>query len=289
MIKVTQVADDGTETASIEVDDFTIEVLYAGLAEMLREAAETPGSMTTTAVRPATRGAPTAPEDPHPYPHVIERDGVDGRQAVLASVRAVGALFDRRKSRNRRAASGKVTGRAVLSVGGVHRSWSAFALAVVRHRCACHGPRVVSPPARWSATHGAYALPGSVHTRTVVRLGRPIGTPPPTSAPARELRDPGHSGLGLTPGRAGDRLGLRGGARSISIAYAAPGFTLECPAASQGHQASTSCVSQNSPCDEQRIITIADPCPAAYMNEASNSWVLMGESNAPIDPYGQCP
>lgn len=48
MIKVTQVADDGTETASIEVDDFTIEILYAGLAEMLREAAEMPGSVTTT-------------------------------------------------------------------------------------------------------------------------------------------------------------------------------------------------------------------------------------------------
>jgi hypothetical protein len=38
MIKVTQVAEDGTETASIEVDDFTIEVLYAGLAERLKEA-----------------------------------------------------------------------------------------------------------------------------------------------------------------------------------------------------------------------------------------------------------
>ncbi len=41
MIKVTQVADDGTETASIEVDDFTIEVLYAGLAEMLKGATHT--------------------------------------------------------------------------------------------------------------------------------------------------------------------------------------------------------------------------------------------------------
>jgi hypothetical protein len=39
MIKITQLADDGTETASIEVDDFTIEVIYSGLAEMLREAA----------------------------------------------------------------------------------------------------------------------------------------------------------------------------------------------------------------------------------------------------------
>ena len=32
MVKVIQLADDGTETASIEVDDFTIEVIYAGLA-----------------------------------------------------------------------------------------------------------------------------------------------------------------------------------------------------------------------------------------------------------------
>lgn len=46
MIKVTQMADDGTETVSIEVDDFTIEVLYAGLAEMLREAVESPGTVT---------------------------------------------------------------------------------------------------------------------------------------------------------------------------------------------------------------------------------------------------
>jgi hypothetical protein len=39
MIKVIHVADDGTEMAAIEVDDFTIEVIYSGLAEMLREAA----------------------------------------------------------------------------------------------------------------------------------------------------------------------------------------------------------------------------------------------------------
>ncbi len=39
MIKVTQLAEDGTETASIEVDDFTIEVIYSGLAKMLHDAA----------------------------------------------------------------------------------------------------------------------------------------------------------------------------------------------------------------------------------------------------------
>jgi hypothetical protein len=42
MVRLIQVADDGTETASVEVDDFTMEVLYSGLAEMLRDAAARP-------------------------------------------------------------------------------------------------------------------------------------------------------------------------------------------------------------------------------------------------------
>ena len=49
------------------------------------------------------------------------------------------------------------------------------------------------------------------------------------------------------------------------------------------------CASTSAPCDSERLIEIADPCPAAYMNEASNSWVLLGVSDVPIDPYGQCP
>ncbi len=36
MVKVIHLADDGTEMAAIEVDDFTIEVIYSGIAEMLR-------------------------------------------------------------------------------------------------------------------------------------------------------------------------------------------------------------------------------------------------------------
>ena len=72
-------------------------------------------------------------------------------------------------------------------------------------------------------------------------------------------------------------------------AYAAPGFTDSCPGEAGGHQAVTTCESLASPCDVERVIAIADPCPAAYMNEASNSWVLLGESDAPIDPYGTCP
>ena len=71
-------------------------------------------------------------------------------------------------------------------------------------------------------------------------------------------------------------------------AYAAPGFTVECPGIAEGRQAMT-CVDEPGICSNARVIAIADPCPAAYMNEASNSWVLTGQSAAPIDPYGSCP
>lgn len=43
MVKVIHLADDGTEMAAIEVDDFTIEVIYSGIAQMLRDAAAASG------------------------------------------------------------------------------------------------------------------------------------------------------------------------------------------------------------------------------------------------------
>jgi hypothetical protein len=46
MVKVIHLADDGTEVAAIEVDDFTIEVIYSGIAEMLRAAAASNGAAT---------------------------------------------------------------------------------------------------------------------------------------------------------------------------------------------------------------------------------------------------
>ena len=71
-------------------------------------------------------------------------------------------------------------------------------------------------------------------------------------------------------------------------AYAAKGFTLECPGYAEGRQAMT-CVGEQNACPGSAVIAIADPCPEAYMNEASNSLVLTGASDAPIDPYGPCP
>lgn len=70
-------------------------------------------------------------------------------------------------------------------------------------------------------------------------------------------------------------------------AHAAPGFTFECPGYAEGHQAMT-CVNIAGVCPGAKLIAISIPCAAAYMNESSNSWVLSGKSDAPIDPYGYC-
>jgi hypothetical protein len=68
MVKVTQLSDDGTEVASIELDDFTIEVIYSGLAAMLRDAA-------------AVRTAAPAPSGD------LCREALQRRQRVLSRLR----------------------------------------------------------------------------------------------------------------------------------------------------------------------------------------------------------
>jgi hypothetical protein len=68
MVKVTQFSDDGAEVASIELDDFTIEVIYSGLAAMLRDAA-------------AARPAPPAPSGD------LCREALQRRQRVLSRLR----------------------------------------------------------------------------------------------------------------------------------------------------------------------------------------------------------
>ena len=77
-----------------------------------------------------------------------------------------------------------------------------------------------------------------------------------------------------------------GPALAYLAAHAAPGFTFQCPGYAMGNQAMT-CVNHAPQCAGQRIIAIAVPCPAAYMNEAHNSWVLIGQGTG-IDPYGYC-
>ena len=70
--------------------------------------------------------------------------------------------------------------------------------------------------------------------------------------------------------------------------HAAPGFVSTCPHDADGHQATTVCDGAPKCQPGTMFIYIADPCPAAYMNEASNSYVLIGQSNSPWDPFGYC-
>lgn len=70
-------------------------------------------------------------------------------------------------------------------------------------------------------------------------------------------------------------------------AHSAPGFKFECPGYALGHQAMT-CLNVPGVCPGYGLITIAVPCAAAYMNEAHNSWVVLGDIPGPIDPYGYC-
>ena len=71
MVKVIHLADDGTETASIEVDDFTIEVIYSGLAEMLpRRRCDAPDCSARHG-SDFPRGAPQRPRaGPQPHPRL---------------------------------------------------------------------------------------------------------------------------------------------------------------------------------------------------------------------------
>jgi hypothetical protein len=81
---------------------------------------------------------------------------------------------------------------------------------------------------------------------------------------------------------------------AAALAYLAananPEFSFECPGYADGNEAMT-CVNHDPECPGEHLIVIADPCPAAYMNEAynSNSWSdATGTFARPIDPYGSC-
>lgn len=123
------------------------------------------------------------------------------------------------------------------------------------------------------------AVPPTTTTTTTVP---PTTTTAPPPAPAPP---PAHSNA--LPAKGEATASGCAAALSYLSAYAAPGFTFQCPGYALGHQAMT-CINQAGVCANEDLIAIADPCAVAYMNEASNSWVMTGASDAPIDPYGAC-
>ena len=133
-------------------------------------------------------------------------------------------------------------------------------------------PPTTQPPATTTTTTAPPAT-----TTTTAPLPAPAPPPPPPPPPASTA---------LPARGAATAYGCSAAVAYLS-AYSAPGFTFECPGYSEGHQAMT-CINEPGVCANEELIAIAVACPAAYMNEASNSWVLTGASSAPIDPYGYC-
>jgi hypothetical protein len=136
-------------------------------------------------------------------------------------------------------------------------------------------------PVTWGSPTPAVPAPPPAPVVSAAAV-TPPPSPPPTPAPP--LPAPQSTAL---PGRGAATASGCAAALAYLVAYSAPGFTFECPGSALGHQAMT-CIDEPGVCGNERLIAIADPCPAAYMNEASNSWVLTGASDAPIDPYGAC-
>ena len=135
--------------------------------------------------------------------------------------------------------------------------------------------KLVQPPVVSTTT--APVPPTSVPPTAVSPTPTP---PPPAQAPPPATAQPttAPNGYGCAA------------ALAYLAANANPEFTVSCPGYADGNEAMT-CVNHAPECAGEHIIVIADPCPAAYMNEAYNSqsWSdALGEFTRPIDPYGGC-
>jgi hypothetical protein len=143
-----------------------------------------------------------------------------------------------------------------------------------------HRPLTLSVPT--TSTPATPTTTAPPVTTTTTATPPPVATaataPPPATAPAAAPSVSPPSGYGCAA------------ALAYLAANAAPGFSFECPGYADGHEAMT-CVNTDPECVGEHLIVIADPCPAAYMNEAynSNSWSDATDSfTRPIDPYGAC-
>ncbi len=151
------------------------------------------------------------------------------------------------------------------------------------------GQSVLSaPPARITGnpTPVSKVTPADSHRAAAKireRVAGPVKVHPPRSSAHLNSSPPG-----ATTDTAARPNGYGcGSALAYLRAHAAPGFSFECPGWADGNQAMT-CMDMPGVCPGEMVIAISTPCAAAYMNEASNSWVFMGLSDAPIDPYGYC-
>ena len=112
--------------------------------------------------------------------------------------------------------------------------------------------------------------------------------PPPTTTTTAPPAPPPPPASTALPAKGAATADGCSAALAYLSAYSAPGFTFECPGNALGHEAMT-CINTAGVCSNERLIAIADPCAVAYMNEASNSWVMTGVSDAPSIPTEPAP
>lgn len=219
-----------------------------------------------------------------PHPHVSDRFSGSSHLLIVVLVAALAAVFPVSMSVHQPAASSTATS-AVPSL-----------VPSASHPLGHHGSRPLSPVVTRQSLARAYTTSrhvGTGHTRSEPARSRTSQvelvakkTVAPVSSPTTATRAAPAAPAVLTEAE------TSGYGCAAAIAYlqkhAAPGFTFECPGYALGHQAMT-CINVSGVCAGVKLIAISVPCPAAYMNEASNSWVLTGQSDAPIDPYGYCP
>jgi hypothetical protein len=161
----------------------------------------------------------------------------------------------------------------------IQEAATAMAAAIVRP---ISPPPAPAPPPSTTTTTTTTTVPPTTPT-TVPPASAPAPAPVATVAATPAPSDPG----AVPPVGRATAWGCTA-ALAYLQAYAAKGFALECPGYAEGQEAMT-CMNQASACPGTSVIAIADPCPQAYMNEASNSYVITGVAETPIDPFGPCP
>jgi hypothetical protein len=156
-------------------------------------------------------------------------------------------------------------------------------------------------PARMTTTVPKPVAPAPVVAPTPAPKAPEPGTgriaPVTTPAPARVQAAPAPAPAPVAvPTPPADPWNCATGAAYMA-AHAAPGFLVDCPATVPRGAAALTGITQTSGLPQGGIfgaeivgaVLIADTtCGAAWMNEASNTWVLTGQSSAPIDPFGPC-
>lgn len=194
----------------------------------------------------------------------------------------------------------------LLSIGGT----VAMASAATTHASAAPVRVAVSAPAPLDLppTSAGNAAGSEPFPPSHVGHPRPATTTPPSTSPPVPATAPpvtaAHTAPPPVPAQQAEAIALRtrstapaapalasadtcAAALAYLGAHSAPGFQFECPGNALGHQAMT-CVDVAGVCPGYKLIVISDVCPASYMNEAHNSWILSGLATGSIDPYGYC-